>query len=422
MTSSKPNLLYLVHRFPYPPNRGDRIRSYHLLKYLASRYNVYLGTLWDEEPTSHELEVVVGLCKQVAAFPIGRYSRWLYAAARLAGGRSATEGLFQSTGLARCVRAWMSTVKFEYTWAYCSSMVQYVDRASKVPLIVDLVDVDSQKWFDYANYAQGWKRQLFALEGRRLRQLECLLPAACRAVTLVSRNEADIYRQICPNDRTFAVANGVDLEFFCPQVSGASSECSSRCVFVGALDYRANVQGLNWFCAHCWPTIRRLHPTATLELVGRNPTKCVRRLAEISGVHVVGTVPDVRPYLQGAATAIAPVQVARGIQNKVLEAMAMGIAVVGSPQAIEGIDCQLGKHVLQAATPAAWICHIVSLLNDPTKQKTIGIAAREFVERNYSWAVQLSQLQPLLERDSDVEQLAKKFSQVSCAETVVQLD
>ncbi|MCA9132165.1 MAG: hypothetical protein KDA45_03390, partial [Planctomycetales bacterium] len=276
----RPKLLYLVHRFPYPPNRGDRIRSYHLLRFLAARYQVYLGTLWDEVPEPQDWLAVRSLCAEVAAYPVGHYGRWLRAASGLARGRSATEGLFQSSALAHQVGRWLKTFHFDLALAFCSSMVQYVAAARDVPLIVDLVDVDSQKWLDYSQRSRGWRRWLFRLEGRRLRRLECSLPARCRAVTLAGEVEAELFRGLCPNGRTVGLANGVDMQYFAPRPSASDSPpVEARCVFVGALDYRANVQGLEWFCEHCWPGIRRQRPDATLDLVGRRPVAAVQRLA-----------------------------------------------------------------------------------------------------------------------------------------------
>lgn len=367
-----------------------------MLKFLAQHYHVYLATLCDEEPESHEFAALEILCKRVAAFPVGKYSRWLRAAGRLARGQSATEGLFESPALHECVRAWNKSVTFDVAVAFCSSMAQYIEPSSGMPLVVDLVDVDSQKWLDYAEKTRFWKRTLFELEASRTRRLECSLPARCQAVTLVSEAEANLFRGFCANDKTFGVGNGVDLDYFHPNESITSSVKPLQCVFVGALDYRANVNCLEWFCRHCWPTIRAENTKATLALVGRNPVASVHRLGELPGVKLVGQVPDVRPYVWQSTMAIAPLQIARGIQNKVLEAMAMGIPVVASPQAIEGIDCRVNDHLLEASTPESWIRTILDLSRDHARQKALGAEARSFVELRHSWSAQLATLLPLL--------------------------
>jgi polysaccharide biosynthesis protein PslH len=396
MILSKPNLLFLVHRFPYPPNRGDRIRSFHMLRFLSEHYRVYLGTLYDETPEPDECRVLEELCEQVAMFPLGCTSRWARAIRSLASGRSATEGLFESPALRKRVDEWFTTIEFDVAIAFCSSMTQYMDGAPPIPLIVDLVDVDSQKWLDYANRDFGWKRGLYRLESRRLRALECRLAKRCNAITLVSQAEVEVFQRFCPNDRTTSVGNGVDLEIFRPERDRLRNVQPFQCVFVGALDYRANVHALEWFCQNCWPSIQDQFRRARLLMVGRNPVESVRRLAKIPGVELIGQVPDVRRFVLDSEIVIAPLQIARGVQNKVLEAMAMGMPIVASPQAIEGIGCRVDKHLLQADTPQSWINTLTNLFGDKPKQSALGLAARSFVERHHSWSSQMAPLLPLL--------------------------
>jgi polysaccharide biosynthesis protein PslH len=330
--------------------------------------------------------------------PIGRHSRWIRAAGRVASGCTATEGLFESPSLRSQIRRWTSKIRFDAGLVVCSSMMQYIERSLRIPIVVDLVDVDSQKWLDYAERSSGWKRLLFQLESRRLRQLESSLPERCQAITLVSQAEVDVYKSFCPNTKTSSISNGVDLDYFRPSESPTKTTPTLECVFVGALDYRANVQALQWFCRTCWPTIKRENQHAILSLVGRNPVSSVTSLANIPGVKLVGQVPDVRPYLHRSAIAIAPLLVARGIQNKILEAMATGMAVVGSSQAIQGLGCEIGTHLLQADTPQDWITTISTLLGDTEKRRALGVAAREFVEFHHCWSAHLEELLPLFGR------------------------
>ena len=382
------NILYLVHRVPYPPNRGDRIRSFHLLDFLARRANVYLGTLADEPLESGTLEALHSRCKEVAIERLGRW-RWLTAAASLTTGRSATEGLFRSSQLRQALERWTQQVQFDAVVVFCSSMVQYLDLPGlqSVPTIVDLVDVDSQKFFDYAATSRGVKKWLYRWEGRRLRKLESSLPSRVQAITLVSHAEAQIYRGFCPNDRTHAITNGVDLEYFQP----SGTECRpERCVFVGALDYRPNIDGICWFCKEVWPQIRSARPQATLAIVGRNPDPAVRRLASLPGVEVFGSVPDVRPHLAEATLAVVPLQIARGVQNKVLEAMAMGKPVIASPGAAEGLGVVDGEELLIAIDPKHWTASVCRLLADAALRRRIAEVGRQFVEQQHDWEHSLS--------------------------------
>ena len=408
MRDQRLKILYLVHRAPYPPNRGDRIRSYHLLKFLAARSEVYLACLSEQPLPRESVQALEKHCALVVPAELGSKTRWVKAAWSLAAGRTATEGLFRSAALARAVGRLARQTRFDAVVVFCSSMVQYLNLAGLegVPVVVDLVDVDSQKWFDYAEKARGLKRWLFELEGRRLRRLEGSLPERVKAITLVSDSEADLYRGFCPADCVRPIGNGVDLEHFRPAGSFDSSE-SRQCVFVGALDYRANVDGVSWFCRHVWPEVHRRRPEATFLLVGGSPTAAVRRLAEGPGVELVGEVPDVRPYLAAAAVVVTPLRIARGVQNKVLEALAMGKALIGSPESLHGLAVEPGMHVRQAATPGEWIEAITELLDGPELRDRLGRAGRARVEERYCWRASLEPFAALLglpDRISNIEQ------------------
>ncbi len=396
--TAKPKLLLLTHRVPYPPDRGDRIRSYHLLRYLSQQYAVYLGATSDEPVSVDTRAALASLTADMAFAPLGR-SRWASAAWTMASGRSATEGLFASSALTRQVRNWGRQHDFDAAIAFCSSMVQFaaVPELSDVPLIVDLVDVDSQKWFDYAAAARGLKRQLFLLEGHRVRKLEHSIVRRARAVTLVSEAEAELFRHACPNDKTVAVANGVDLNYFTDKFPITEPK-PNQCVFVGVLDYRANVESLAWFCREVWPRVVSDKPDAVFAIVGKNPSPAVKQLALLRGVRLVGPVPDVRPYIAESRFSIAPLQIARGIQNKVLEAMAMGKPVVASPQALEGIALAVNHDAISSASPAEWTSAIQSLFKQSNLASSVGIAARRFVTAHCGWNACLQRLDDVLDR------------------------
>jgi sugar transferase (PEP-CTERM/EpsH1 system associated) len=307
-------------------------------------------------------------------------------------GRTVTEGAFSSPALAATVSEWARLTRFHAALASASSMVPYLRLSSLrgVPAVVDLVDVDSQKWLDYAAASRGPAAWLYRTEARRLRQLEQSLPDWTRAVTLVSTKEADVYRQFRSTGVAHAVPNGVDLDYFQPSAMRAPDDSTGppleqACVFVGALDYRPNVDAIRWFCREVWPELLRHCPVAKLYLVGRKPALAVRACATVPGVELVGPVPDVRPYLSRVPVAIAPLQIARGIQNKVLEAMAMGRAVITSPQALTGLDATPGLHLLTASTRQQWVDTILWLWSDSSLWRALGSAARRYVEQHHCW-------------------------------------
>jgi sugar transferase (PEP-CTERM/EpsH1 system associated) len=389
----RPDILFLAHRVPYPPDKGDRIRSFHIVRFLARRARVHLACLADEPAGDEVVPALRRYCERVAVVPAG-VTRWVRGLVSLARGRTVTEGTFRSPALRAVLRRWAGETRFAACLASASGMVPYLRQGGlrDVPAVVDLVDVDSQKWFDYAAASRGPRAWLYREEGCRLRRLEQGLPAWARAVTLVGEAEADLYRRFCTPGVVRAVTNGVDLDYFRPGPPVGDPTCA----FVGALDYRPNVDGANWFCHEVWPEIVRRQPGAKVYLVGRRPAPAVRRLAGLPGVELVGQVPDVRPYLARSAVSVVPLRIARGVQNKVLEAMAMGKAVVASPQTLLGLKASPGTHLLRASSPGEWVGAVLRLFADQDLRLRLGLAGRRYVEENHRWECCLEPFGPLL--------------------------
>jgi sugar transferase (PEP-CTERM/EpsH1 system associated) len=391
--STRPKLLYLVHRVPYPPDKGDRIRAFHVLKHLAGRADLYVACLADE-PVLETEAALRSCCTALKIVRLGNWARKLRAGLSLAVGGTATAGAFAAPALRQTLRDWTRDTAFDAVLASASSMAPYLQMAELrgVPAVVDLVDVDSQKWLDYAAAAKGPRRWLYQAEGHRLRRLERDLAGWACAVTLVSQAEADLYRSFCSAGRVHAVPNGVDLDYFQPQAQAAAPSC----VFTGALDYRPNIDGLCWFCEQVWPRVYQKRPDAKLYLVGRKPAPAVRRLAGLDGVVVVGQVPDVRPHVAGAAVAVVPLRIARGLQNKVLEALAMARPTIVSPCCLAGLGAEAGVHLLSASSPREWTDWILGLFDDPAWRRRLGLAGRSYVEQNHRWETCLEPFDRLL--------------------------
>jgi sugar transferase (PEP-CTERM/EpsH1 system associated) len=395
---SQRKVLLVTHRTPYPPDKGDRIRSYHLLRFLSARAQVDLATLADEPMTTESRCALEALVGRLAVVAVHRSARWGRAALSVALGRSATEGLFRSRGMTRVLQRWTASNEYDLIVVVCSSMAQYLQTMSRgsAASLVDLIDVDSQKWFDYAAASQGLKRRLYRLEGRRVRRLEQGLVGRCDQLSVVSEAEAACLRSIEPKAPVAAISNGVDLDYFRPNV--AVAEEAESCVFVGALDYRPNVDAAAWFCDAVWPQVLAARPNATFTIVGRRPVEGVRRLAQLPGVCVAADVPDVRPHLWKAAVVAAPLRIARGVQNKVLEALAAGKAVIASPQALEGLSTVAGVHLQQAEAADDWARSIVALFSNAGERRRLGAAGRQFVVSRHSWDECLQPLEALLAR------------------------
>jgi len=387
MLQSKPlgDILFLAHRFPHPPDKGDRIRSFHLLRWLADRARVRLATLAHEPFDPKSAEVLGDLCAAVSIHQTSPWTRRARSAWSLARGRSATEGAFQSASLARTIDDWAGRIPFDLAIASSSGMVPHLRRASlrNVPALVDLVDVDSQKWLDYANHCRGPARWLYRLEGARLRRVEREVPSWALGALLVSRTERDLFGSFQDATGVHVIENGVDLEALTPR-EGAVEEPGS-CVFVGALDYRPNVDAICWFCREVWPEVLRRRGDARLRVVGHHPTAAVRELGSIPGVEILGRVPDVRPHLERAGVVVVPLRIARGIQNKVLEGLAMGKAVLASPEALKGFRPDLEVPVRPASAAGEWVEGLLELFDDVEERRRLGRAGRAFVTAHHRW-------------------------------------
>lgn len=396
------NCLVITQRFPFPPDRGDRIRSYQMLKFLSRRSTVWLACTADEMPTPDQLQHVRQFCDGgVAVHQVGPVSRSVGAATRLVCGRSATQGAFHSRAMHRTLDEWSQFQSFDAAVAYCSSMGPYLNSLRRRPrrVLLDLVDLDSQKWWDYAAASRGWRRWLYRLEAHRVHQLEQRLAQHSDHITLVSQQEVDLFSRQHPGYPAVALTNGVDTEYFSPTAIPAAKveglkQGTPQFVFAGVLNYQPNTSGIRWFCQEVWPLIRQRWPAAHIDIVGRTPTNEVLALEAISGVRVVGSVPDVRPYTLAADIAIAPLRIARGIQNKVLEGLAMARPVIATPQAATGIDPNPG--LLVASSPQQWLEAVETLFASSEGKRDRGLAGREHVELHYSWDARLQPLEHLL--------------------------
>ena len=399
---NRPDVLYIVHRFPYPPDKGDRIRAYNILRYLTERANVWVATLSDEDVLPEQIEHLKTLTTRLEVVPTRSLGRLLASGSSLFSGKSISEGSFGSGRLRNLIAAWSDEVNFSSVLISASSLAGYLTpfEQSDSQLVVDLVDVDSEKWKQYAKISTSAKRIIYQREYRKVRQLELRLLERADAITLVSRDEANLFRTICSEQqfeeselaKIHAVTNGVDLDFFSPT---ESPQGGSLC-FLGAMDYRPNVEAVCWFAKQVWPLLRETHPDLRFNIVGRNPAPEVAALKKHPGIHVTGAVDDVRSWLAKAAAVIAPLRIARGVQNKVLEAMAMGRAVVASPEALTGLKVIPGSDVLQADSPQDWCEQLDRLLQSAQLREQLERAARQYVEEHHSWTATLEPFDELL--------------------------
>lgn len=400
-TDSAPrqDLLLLVHRIPFPPNKGDKIRSYHLLKFLAARYRVHLGTFVDDADDWQHVPAVEALCASSHFVRLGPLQGRLRSLGALATGGSLSRGFYRDAGMRAWVDRTVAAHGIQRLMMFSSVMAQYAEAHPGTRRVIDFCDVDSDKWRQYAEKKSFPMNLLYRHEAGRLLAYERAIAASFDASLFVSAPEADLFRQLAPESaaRIGFFNNGVDTEYFNPAISHSSpfADGEQALVFTGAMDYWPNVDAVQWFADQVLPLVLAQAPQARFYIVGARPSAAVQALASRPGIVVTGTVPDVRPYLAHAHAAVAPLRIARGIQNKVLEAMAMGRPVVASPQAFEGIQAVRGQDLLVADAPADYAAAVLGLLAAPVP--ALGRAARECVVRHYSWSAHLSSIETRLE-------------------------
>ena len=389
-------LLYIAHRIPYPPDRGDKIRSWHMLKHMAGMGRVHLACFADDEADAAHLPALraaLGGALGEAHVEIRRTGKAEGGIKALLSGKPASLTLFDSVRLRAFVADLLDRPELETVFVYSGQMAQFVPAGARQNFVMDFGDVDSAKFADYGRQG-GPLAWVHRREAVHLAAFERDTAARAASSLFVSDAEADLFRRTIapPGSDVRAIQNGVDLEFFDPAVPVTRVDAPTPLiVFTGQMDYAPNIDAVTWFAGEILPRI----PGATFAIVGRNPPEKVRRLAG-DRIIVTGAVEDVRSWLACADIVVAPLRIARGIQNKVLEAMAMARPVVASPAAFEGIDALPGRDLLVADTPAEQAEAVSRLLSHPEEARRLGAAARSRMEEGYHWGAKLAPLTDLL--------------------------
>jgi len=433
----------LTHRVPGPPDRGDRIRAHHLLRALAGRCDVTLACLADEPVADAVRDELAGLTRELLIAPVRPVHRRAQAARALFTGHAITPAAMLDSVLLRQIVARHQRQPFDTVLTYCTGMIGYVqalydaeriagchDR-SGTPVgradlmcnpgkhgtadcgadrrvaperriagfrhVLDLVDVDSLKWSGFAESTRGPMRLVYGAEARRLRDVEAGRVVPFDAVTVISAHEAERYREHVGTAYTpTVVGNGVDLDRFYPATKSERERVGPVLTFTGVMSYKPNADAVAWFARRVMPRVRAAVPDARFDIVGKSPGPAVLALGELPGVRVVGAVNDTAGYLRQSAAAVAPMKIAPGVQNKVLEAMACGLAAVCSSCAAAGIAAQPGRHLLVADNEADTAAHCVRLLLHPGYRHEIGNDARQRIESRYRWSARLAPMMELI--------------------------
>lgn len=387
-------ILFLAHRFPYPPTFGSKVRAFNMIRHLAQTHEVTVMAPVRSAAEAEEARGIAAHCASYEVFPVKHWTQLAKVGVTLPTLVSASEAYFYSGAMKAAINRHLATRAVDLVVVHCSSVGRLVEDVV-LPKLIDFCDVDSRKWLDYALFKPFPLSVGYRWEGLRMTAAERRLVGKFDAVTVATAGELATLRELGMDARADWFPNGVDTDYFTPSSEPYEPETIT---FVGRMDYFPNERCMVDFCRDVWPHLRARRPGARLQIVGASPTPPVQALARIGGVTVTGAVPDVRPFVRRSALTIAPLSIARGTQNKVLESMAMGVPVVCSPLAAAGVEAEPGSHLLVAGSADDWVDNVDRLLADPEQRDALAEAGRAHVLSNQTWSRVMRRLDAIVAR------------------------
>ncbi len=388
-------ILFVCHRFPFPPTSGYTIRPFNIIQHLSQSHEVTVASLVRSEEEAAEGEGIREYCEKYIMPRVNPLAAKFRMVARLLTLAPSSMGYFYSPQLASDIQDELAREKYDLIFVHCSSVAQYVADIKDSVKILDFCDMDSQKWLQYSKFKKFPLSLGYWLEGSKMERAERVLAKKFDLCTCNTRAELDTLDGYNTAHATDWFPNGVDLDYFA--YASEPYQPDSVC-FIGRMDYYPNQQCMIDFCSRVWPQVLAQRPAATLLIIGAAPSKEVCDLARQQGVEVTGTVDDVRPHVMRCAVNVAPLIIARGTQNKILESMAMGVPVVCSEVAAAGVDAIPGEHLLTASTAEQYTQAIVSMLADTEKRQQFSRAGRERVADRHAWANSMLRLNDMIEK------------------------
>ena len=398
---SKEPLLFLVHRIPFPPNKGDKIRSFNILKQLNETFDVYLGCFIDDPFDKRYVDELASYCKELFTLDQNKHVAKLKGLTSFLTGKPITLPYYFDGRMQHWTDRCLAEHSISKVFVYSSSMAQYCqgEKYQNLERIIDFVDVDSDKWRQYAEKKSGIARWVFNREYKQLGKYEDEVCHEFNHSLFVSPDEADLFRRRqakADQNKVAGVLNGVDIDYFDPTAKFIEEALVPKEPFIsftGAMDYWANVDAVVWFVEQVWPLIIEKHPQAKFVIAGGNPTSEVQELSNVDGVVVTGRVVDVRPFIHKASCVVAPLRIARGIQNKVLEAMSLNQPVICTPMAMEGINAPASDHVHIEDEPLKFAQVCIEYLEN---KLSVTCNNREWIIQQFTWHNTLKPIKDLL--------------------------
>lgn len=382
-----PRLLFIAHRIPYPPNKGDKIRSYNELLFLSRHFEIDLVCFYDNAKDQVYVPKLKAFCRSVHIFKRGPILKLIRLTTGFLQRMPLSVALYNHDGLREKLNHLKQECDYRHVFIFSGQMAQYVSGAILSRTVIDFCDVDSHKWDNYADRMPFYFQWFYRLEAKRLLAFEKIHSRQSKAAIFITESELKLFCDQGGDGNLLSLANGVDTGFFAPR---DQTPIPFRILFTGAMDYFPNEEGVAWFAEEVFKPLKEKYSELEFVIAGSNPTPKVKALARITGVTVTGFVEDMREEQAKASIVVVPLRIARGMQNKVLEAMACGKAVVVARKAMGGIHAADGRDLIIADEAEDFKNGIEKLLNSPSLIRSMGLAAREYIVQNFSWEKNLS--------------------------------
>jgi sugar transferase (PEP-CTERM/EpsH1 system associated) len=386
-------IFYICRRVPFPPDRGDKIAAFNAIRHLAARHEMHVFCLGDGVQDLANISGLQAYAKSVSAAPVDEFTIKLRALAALVTGQPLSVAALNESKLHDAIQKKFTELRPDLIIVYSCNMAQFAEHFPNVPRIMHFGDLDSLKWPQYAERSSIPLNWIYAIEARRLLGYERHIAQIFSHALVHTEIEKHDFERLIPGIPVAVVGNGVDLDYF--RSAGEAKKPASM-VFTGVMDYRPNIDAVVWFCDEILPIVQANIPAANFTICGSRPAPAVRRLAKRRGVRVTGWVADARPYLDRAEIFVAPLRMARGVQNKLLEALAMGLPCVASTAARSGTAVADGQGILATDEPREFARHVIDLLGDSDGRAEMARRARAAAVANYRWEVQLACLDQVI--------------------------
>ena len=382
-------IFFLCQRVPFPPNRGDKITTFNEIRHLSKQHDVHVFCLADGKDDLENVPGLLPYAKSVTAIPYHPMVGKLRALIALFTGAPLSVAAFTDKKLQAAINQESSARRPDLLFVFSCNMAQFAAQYPDIPRVVQFGDLDSLKWDQYANRARGPMKWIYRAENRRILRYERQVASSFSHSLVCTPRERDDFERWIPGQPVSVVGNGVDIDYFQPQ---GRAKTPASMIFTGVMDYLPNADAVQWFCEEILPLVRTAVPHASFVICGSRPSKAVQDLAKIPGVTVTGFVPDVRTFLDAAEVFVAPLRIARGIQNKLLEAMAMELPCVSTAAVWAATEIPQGQGGFAADDPSDLAKQVIRLLTDPAMRSEVGKRGRTAVVERYAWATQFQAL------------------------------